>query len=39
MISDNEKLKVYRQNCHKASEKLTWQNEQKVLMKIFEKYA
>lgn len=39
MISDKEKLDIYRKHCKYASTKLNWNIEQKVLIKILQKYA
>ncbi|MBE0636926.1 MAG: glycosyltransferase [Bacteroidales bacterium] len=39
MLTDREKLSAYRENCRKAASVLTWENEQKVLIEVLEKYA
>lgn len=39
MISDKEKLKMYRENCRIAAAELNWETEKKNLVKILEKYA
>ena len=39
MLADKPKLDFYHQNCLKAARILNWENEQKVLISILQKYA
>lgn len=39
LLSNREQLAIYRENCFKAAGILTWENEQKVLIEILQKYA
>ena len=39
MLSDKNKLEFYKKNCLLTAEALNWEKEEKVLLKIFEKYA
>ncbi len=39
MLADQQMLKTYRENCRRASEILSWENEKQTLVKILEKYA
>ncbi len=39
MLNDKPKIDFYHQNCLKAARILNWENEQKVLISILQKYA
>ena len=39
MLADTSRLEFYRQNCIKAAGVLNWENEQKVLIAILNKYV
>jgi len=39
ILRDRANLAIYRENCFKAAKFLTWENEQKVLVKILQKYV
>ncbi|HZK08078.1 MAG TPA: glycosyltransferase [Bacteroidales bacterium] len=39
MLTDTEKLQLYRQNCLAAAKALNWENEKQVLIKILKQYV
>lgn len=39
MLADKARLEFYHQNCLKAAQILNWENEQKVLISILQKYV
>jgi len=39
MLSDKEKMKLYRENCQTAAQVLNWEKEKQTLIKILKKYA
>ncbi len=39
MLTDTEKLQLYRENCLAAAKALNWENEKQVLIKILKQYV
>jgi hypothetical protein len=39
MVANKDKLAFYRQNCRIAAQTLNWENEQKKLIEVLQKYV